>query len=101
MAGNSLERAGYWVLSLRSLRIFAEAKTLLPKIDDGRIAAQEILLCNAAVRHLIREDKIAQIYSQMQTGTRDGMRTLETHIKELYERQLISAATAETHNSGI
>ncbi len=87
-----------WVRSMlaESLRAIM-AQTLLPKMGGGRVAAQEILLCNSAVRNLIRENKSAQIYSQMQTGARDGMRTLEMHIKELRTKQLISAATAQQY----
>lgn len=88
-----------WVRSMlaESLRAII-AQTLLPKMGGGRIAAQEILLCNTAVSNLIRTDKIPQIYSHMQTGARHGMRTLETHIKELYAQQLISAATTAIHD---
>lgn len=70
------------------------SQTLLTKTGGGRVAAQEILLCNAAVRNLIREDKVAQIYSAMQTGAKEGMRTLDAHLQELVEAGQVSQETA-------
>lgn len=52
------------------------AQALLPKLGGGRVAASEILLTNHAISNLIREDKVHQIYSQMQLGQGDsGMQT--------------------------
>ena len=65
------------------------SQTLLPKINGGRLAAQEILLSNAAVRNLIRENKIPQLYSAIQMGTSEGMRTLEMHRQQLVNENLI------------
>ena len=70
------------------------AQSLLRKQDTGRVAALEIMRCTAAVRNLIREDKIAQMYSSIQTGQAHGMQTLDQHLQELIERQLISRQTA-------
>lgn len=70
------------------------SQTLLSKNGGGRVAAQEILLCNAAVRNLIREDKVAQIYSAMQTGAQEGMHTLDAHLQELVASQQITKETA-------
>jgi twitching motility protein PilT len=70
------------------------SQTLLPKIGGGRVAAQEILVCNAAVRNLVREDKIAQIYSSMQTGGAEGMQTLDAHLQELVKNKLVSPESA-------
>jgi len=69
-------------------------QTLLKKTNGGRVAAQEILLCTPAVRNLIRENKIANIYSAIQTGASVGMQTLDQHLKLLVEQQLISKETA-------
>jgi twitching motility protein PilT len=72
------------------------SQTLLPKVGGGRVAAQEILLCNAAVRNLIREDKVAQIYSAMQTGVKEGMHTLDAHLQELVNaKQLLPDVAAK------
>ena len=65
------------------------SQTLLPKINGGRLAAQEILLSNAAVRNLIRENKIPQLYSAIQMGSAEGMRTLEMHRQQLVNEKLI------------
>ncbi|STX43620.1 twitching motility protein PilT [Legionella donaldsonii] len=67
------------------------AQNLLPKIKGGRIAAFEIMLCNTAIRNLIREDKLAQMYSSMQTGQAKGMQTLEQHLMQLWRSNLIAA----------
>ena len=73
------------------------SQTLIPTADHkGRVAAHEILLTTAAIRNLIREAKIAQIYSAMQTGSSIGMQTLDQHLRELISRGLISHATART-----
>lgn len=57
---------------------------------DGRILAMEILLSNPALRSLIRESKAHQIYSIMQTSQKEGMRTMNQALYELYQRKLIT-----------
>ncbi|MFT5260207.1 MAG: twitching motility protein PilT [Saprospiraceae bacterium] len=69
------------------------AQTLLPKIGGGRTGAWEILLGTNAVRNLIRENKIPQIYSTMQTGQQLGMQTLDENLYELVQRGIVSADT--------
>ena len=59
------------------------AQILLPKPGGGRVAAREILIANNAVRNLVREDRVAQIYSCMQSGAALGMRTLDQCLGEL------------------
>lgn len=66
------------------------SQTLLKKIGGGRVAAQEIMICTPAVRNLIRESKISQILSAMQTGRASGMRTMEDSVKELKSKGLIA-----------
>lgn len=70
------------------------AQTLLKKIGGGRVAALEIMICNAAIRNLIREDKVAQMYSAIQTGQAQGMITLDQHLVQLVEQNLISREAA-------
>lgn len=70
------------------------AQTLLKKIGGGRVAALEIMICNAAIRNLIREDKVAQMYSAIQTGQAQGMITLDQHLVQLVEQNLISRQAA-------
>lgn len=65
------------------------AQHLLRKIQGGRIVAQEIMICTPAIRNLIRENKISQIYSAIQTGKTKGMQTLANNVKELIEKNII------------
>ena len=77
------------------------AQQLLPKIPKGRVAVQEILRITPAIRNLIREDKIHQIYSQMQIGQEEtGMVTMNQSLKKLLDGGVITAesATAYTNN---
>ncbi|HTG01718.1 MAG TPA: type IV pilus twitching motility protein PilT [Nitrospirota bacterium] len=67
------------------------SQQLIPKIGGGRVLALEVLVPNAAIRNLIREDKIHQIYSIMQTGqSKYGMQTLNQGLYELFVRKTIS-----------
>jgi twitching motility protein PilT len=68
------------------------SQTLLPRASgSGRVMACEVMVPNAAIRNLIREDKIHQIYSQMQVGqTKFGMQTLNQSLCELYLKRLIT-----------
>jgi twitching motility protein PilT len=71
------------------------AQQLLPKIPKGRLAVQEILRITPAIRNLIREDKIHQIYSQMQIGQDEtGMFTMNQSIKKVLDSGLITTETA-------
>ncbi|HYG98631.1 MAG TPA: type IV pilus twitching motility protein PilT [Terriglobales bacterium] len=75
-------------------------QALLPKIGSGRVMAMEILIPNAAVRNLIREDKIHQIYSAMQSGQeRFGMQTFNQSLATLYLQKQISLDTAMQRSS--
>ncbi|MBP9721974.1 MAG: type IV pilus twitching motility protein PilT [Gammaproteobacteria bacterium] len=67
------------------------AQTLIPKASgSGRIAGFEILVATPAVRNLIRENKISQLYSVLQTGAQYGMQTLDSHLQHLVLNGLIS-----------
>ena len=66
------------------------SQTLLKKIGGGRVAAHEIMLGTPAIRNLIREDKVAQMYSAIQTGGSLGMQTLDSCLKGLLAKGLIS-----------
>lgn len=67
---------------------------LLPKVGGGRVAALEILVCTPAVRALIRDNKIHQIYSIMQVGTKFGMRTMTQSLYELVRRREVDVHNA-------
>jgi hypothetical protein len=66
------------------------------KDGQGRVAAHEIMLGTNAIRNLIREAKIAQMYSSIQTGNSVGMQTLDQNLTDLVKRNVISAAEART-----
>ncbi|WP_298625533.1 type IV pilus twitching motility protein PilT [uncultured Legionella sp.] len=70
------------------------AQSLLKKNGGGRVAALEIMMCTGAIRNLIREDKVAQMYSSIQTGQAKGMQTLDQHLTELFNNNVISRHTA-------
>jgi len=70
-------------------------QALLPKIGSGRVAALEIMLPTDGIRNLIREDKVHQIYSAMQTGQEKlGMQTMNQSLATLYQKKLITLETA-------
>lgn len=71
------------------------SQRLLPRIKGGRVAAREILINNGAIANLIREGKIAQIKSSLETGSSVGMITLDRHIKQLYQAGEISFEDAQ------
>jgi len=66
------------------------AQTLMKKIGGGRVAAHEIMIGTPAIRNLIREDKIAQMYSAIQTGQNVGMQTLDQNLKALLAQGVIA-----------
>ena len=65
------------------------AQTLVKRVGEGRVAAHEIMLATPAIRNLIRENKVAQMVSAIQTGAAAGMQTLEMSLKRLKENGLI------------
>lgn len=78
-------------------------QTLVKSSMGGRVAALEIMLGSTAIRNLIREDKIAQMYTTIQTSSDKGMITLDQHLQELLSKQLITeeaAREAATHKDG-
>jgi twitching motility protein PilT len=75
-------------------------QTLLQKADGtGRVCALEILFLDDAIRNLIRQGKIEQVYSYMQTGTRRGMQTMEQSLTELVQKRLITVQDAVARSS--
>jgi len=73
------------------------SQALLKKIGGGRMAAHEIMVGTPAIRNLIREAKVAQMYSAIQTGRRDGMQTLDQNLKELVDARKIDPKVAMTY----
>ncbi len=70
------------------------SQTLLKKIGGGRVAAHEIMIGTPAIRNLIRENKVAQMYSAIQTGAQHGMQTLDQSLQELVRRNIVSKQEA-------
>ncbi|MCP8462926.1 type IV pilus twitching motility protein PilT [Pseudomonas sp. ZM23] len=71
------------------------SQTLLKKIGGGRVAAHEIMIGTPAIRNLIREDKVAQMYSSIQTGGAIGMQTLDMCLKGLVAKGLVTRDAAK------
>ncbi|EOD56433.1 type IVa pilus ATPase TapT [Aeromonas molluscorum] len=71
------------------------SQTLLKRIGGGRVAAHEIMLGIPAVRNLIREDKVAQLYSVIQTGMIHGMQTMDQSLKQLVSRGTVASLDAK------
>jgi twitching motility protein PilT len=76
-------------------------QTLLPRVDgSGRVVALEIMIPTPAIRNLIRDDKVHQIYSTMQAGQEKlGMQTMNQNLATLYQKRLISIETALSASS--
>jgi twitching motility protein PilT len=73
------------------------SQTLCKTIDGGgRVAAHEIMVGTPAIRNLIREAKVAQMYSAIQTGQQFGMQTLDQNLQDLVKKRIISPAEARS-----
>lgn len=71
------------------------SQTLLKKVGGGRVAAHEIMVGTPAIRNLIREDKVAQMYSAIQTGVGVGMQTMDQCLHKLLEQRVITREAAK------
>ena len=70
------------------------SQTLMKRANGGRVAAHEIMIGTPAIRNLIREDKVAQMYSTMQTSASVGMQTLDQCLQEMVQKRVITRETA-------
>jgi twitching motility protein PilT len=77
-----------------SLRAVISQTLLKTKDGNGRVAAHEIMIGTPAIRNLIRENKVAQMYSSIQTGQALGMQTLDQNLMELVRRNLVAGDEA-------
>jgi twitching motility protein PilT len=75
------------------------SQTLMKKKGGGRVAAHEIMIGTPAIRNLIRENKVAQMYSSIQTGQKEGMQTLDQCLKELVRKGLTSIEEARVKSA--
>src|ERR1039457_2871682 len=71
------------------------SQTLMKRVGGGRIAAHEIMIGTPAIRNLIREGKIAQMYSAIQTGQGQGMQTLDQCMQEMVQKGVVSREEAK------
>ncbi len=71
------------------------SQTLLKKPEGGRVAAHEIMIGTPAIRNLIREDKVAQMYSAIQSGANVGMQTIDQCLKDLLSKRMITRDAAK------
>jgi twitching motility protein PilT len=78
-----------------SLRAVISQTLLKTKDGNGRVAAHEIMIGTPAIRNLIRENKVAQMYSAIQTGQTLGMQTLDQNLMELVRRNLVAGDEAK------
>jgi len=79
-----------------SLRAVISQSLLKTKDGSGRVAAHEIMMGTPAIRNLIREGKVAQMYSAIQTGQAFGMQTLDQNLQELVKRNIVSVDEARS-----
>ena len=79
-----------------SLRAVVSQTLLKTKDGSGRVAAHEIMICTPAIRNLIREAKVPQMYSAIQTGQAMGMQTLDQCLMDLVRRGLVASSEART-----
>ena len=79
-----------------SLKAIISQTLCKTKDGHGRVAAHEIMIGTPAIRNLIRENKIAQMYSAIQTGRQIGMQTLDQNLQELVTKNVISSAEARS-----
>jgi twitching motility protein PilT len=77
-----------------SLRAVISQTLLKTRDGAGRVAAHEIMIGTPAIRNLIRENKVAQMYSAIQTGQQLGMQTLDQNLQELVKRNTVSTDEA-------
>ncbi|MFH1699989.1 MAG: type IV pilus twitching motility protein PilT [Candidatus Zixiibacteriota bacterium] len=75
------------------------AQQLVPRMGGGRVLAMEVMVCTPAIRAIIRDDKIHQIYSMIQSGQKYGMRTMNMSLGELYRTGKITLNDATGRSS--
>jgi twitching motility protein PilT len=77
------------------------SQTLIPKVGGGRVMALEVMIATPAIRAIIRDDKVHQLYSMIQSGQKYGMKTMNQSLSELYQAGKISIndAMSYSHNT--
>lgn len=72
------------------------SQALLKRKNGGRVAAHEVMIATSAIRSMIREDKVPQMYSVIQTGSQYGMKTLDQSLEQLVDDDIIDVSTARS-----
>ncbi|MCK4572752.1 MAG: Flp pilus assembly complex ATPase component TadA, partial [candidate division Zixibacteria bacterium] len=75
------------------------SQTLIPKIGGGRVMAMEIMVATPAIRALVRDDKVHQMYSMIQSGQKFGMKTMNQSLADLYLDKKVTLNDAMSHSS--
>jgi twitching motility protein PilT len=88
-------------LQLSQVLVAVLSQTLVRRNEGGRIPACEIMICNTAIRHLIREGQIHQLYSNIQLGHKEGMQTLNQSLATLVSNNIVSREEAMRHCSDV
>jgi twitching motility protein PilT len=86
-------------LQLSQVLLAVLSQTLVRRIGGGRIPACEIMISNSAIRNLIREGLVHQLYSQIQLGQKEGMQTLEQSLADLVDNNIVQKEEASKHCS--
>ncbi len=86
-------------LQLSQVLVAILSQTLVRRIGGGRVPACEIMICNSAIKNLIREGQIHQLHSAMQLGQKDGMQTLNHSLATLVANNIVSLEDALRHSS--
>ncbi len=88
-------------LQLSQVLVAVLSQTLVRRIGGGRVPACEIMICNSAIKHLIRDGQVHQLYSTMQLGQKDGMQTLNQSLATLVVKNIVSLEDAMNHSSNV
>ena len=73
------------------------SQRLLPKADGGRIAGREIMINTPAIANLIRENKIAQVKTVIETSSKEGMISMDQNLQKLFKEKQIDKEVAQSH----
>jgi twitching motility protein PilT len=88
-------------LQLSQVLVASLSQSLVRRIDGGRVPACEIMICNSAIKHLVREGLIHQLHSNIQLGQKDGMQTLNQSLATLIVKNIVSLEDAVHHSNNV
>jgi twitching motility protein PilT len=88
-------------LQLSQVLLAVLSQTLVRRIEGGRVPACEIMICNTAIRNLMREGQVHQLYTNIQLGQKEGMQTLDQSLANLVSQNIVSQEEAVKHCSNV